>query len=243
MATLGQTVWLIVGVCLLGGVSAASEPSPLPDPLRTFDARYALKRSGLRLGTTQMALSRHPRGWRYSSRTEAEGLAALFVDGPTTEETILEIDNGAVRPLRYRHVEDDADDRIEIEFDWDAATARVHRTSGEHDVALKPGTHDPFSSVLAVMGAVAAGAQEIRLPGIDNDGERTQLTFAVRAREQVEVPLGQFDAVRVHRVRTDDRSTVSWLAPELGWLPVRLEQRDDGDLVARAELEQVETDH
>ncbi len=232
----------VLALALAAGLASAGGSTPLPEPLQAFDARYAVTRSGMRLATMQMRLAPHSAGWRYSSRTDAQGIARLFIDGPSTEETLLERSDGGLRPLRYRHVEPDAADRLEVHFDWANQRAVVQTPEGEHSVAIEAGTHDPFSAVLAVMQGLASGQQRIELPGIDNDGERSRLAFAVRSRETIRVPLGEYETARVERIRDDKRKTITWLAPELDWLPVRLEQRAHGDLVARAEIEQLEAD-
>ncbi len=229
-----------LGIALAAALAAlpvdAGGGNELPHPLRAFDGTYAVTRSGMRLGTTQLTLEPHERGWRFSSVTQARGLFSLLVSGPSTEETILAAHDGGLRPLRYHHTEPDEDDDLSVAFDWAAGQARVDRTDATDVLPLAPGTHDPFSALLVVIRAVAGGAETVRLPGIDDDGERTELRFAVRARERIEVPLGRYEAVRVHRVRDDKRATITWLAPELDWLPVRMVQRNKGDLVARAEL-------
>ncbi len=209
----------------------------LPEPLRTFDASYSVTRSGMRLGTTELTLASHARGWRFSSATEAQGMFALLVSGPSTEETILAPHDGGLRPLQYRHTEPDEADNFSVAFDWAAGEARVDRADGDDVLPLAPGTHDPFSALLVVIQGIAGGAERVQLPGIDDDGERSELRFALAGRERIEVPLGTYEAVRVHRVRDDERATITWLAPELDWLPVRMEQRNEGNLVARAELE------
>jgi len=216
--------------------ASAGGGGELPEPLRAFEASYSVTRSGMQLGTTELTLARHAGGWRFRSVTEAQGVFSLLMSGPSTEETILAVHKGALRPLRYRHTEPDEADNFSVVFDWAADEARVERAAGDDVLALAPGTHDPFSALLAVIQRVAGGAETVRLPGIDDDGEPQTLRFAVRARERIEVPLGTYEAVRVHRVRDDKRTTVTWLAPKLDWLPVRMVQRKKGDLVARAEL-------
>jgi hypothetical protein len=49
----------------------------------------------------------------------------------------------------------------------------------------------------------------------------------------VRVPAGEFDAIRVERIRDiPGRVTTTWFAAELGYMPVRIEQREpDGDVI------------
>lgn len=207
----------------------------LPAPLAPFEAEYRVGRSGMEVGRARVRLEPHARGWRYESVTEAQGLLALFVDGPVVERTLLEAHGDGLRPLEYHHREPDSDARVR--FDWGAGEARVDSPDGARTIPLEPGTRDQFSAMLAVMQALAAGDTEVRFPGIDDEGEREPLAFVAEGRETIEVPLGRYEVVRVRRIREGKRTTVTWLAPELDWLPVRVEQRRRGDLVARLELD------
>lgn len=219
---------------LLAALPALAGGNRLPAPLAPFEAEYRVGNGSMRVGRTLLRLEPHARGWRYESVTEAEGLLALFVDGPVVERTLLEAHGDGLRPLQYRHREPDGDTRVR--FDWAAGEARADTPDGARTIPLEPGTRDQFSAMLAVMQALAAGDTEVRFPGIDDEGEREPLVFVAEGRETIEVPLGRYDTVRVRRIRDGKRSTVTWLAPELGWLPVRVEQRKRGDLVARLEL-------
>lgn len=221
-------------VTLLAAPPAGAGAPDLPAPLVPFEAEYRVGNGMIRVGSSTLRLEPHARGWRYESVTEAQGVFALFVDGPAIERTLLERHEDRLRPLQYHHREPDGDSRVR--FDWAAGEARADTPDGAHTIALEPDTRDQFSAMLAVMQALAEGQTEVRFPGIDDNGEHEPLAFAVEAREAITVPLGRYDTVRVRRIREGKRSTVIWLAPGLDWLPVRIEQHRRRDLVARLEL-------
>lgn len=234
-----------LAIALLAAPPALAGGTDLPAPLATFEAEYRVTRGSMQVGRSMLRLEPHARGWRYESVTEAQGLLALFVDGPAIDRTLLEPHAGRLRPLEYYHREPDSESQVR--FDWAAGEARADMSDGARTIALEPETHDQFSVMLAVMQALAEGRKAFSFPGIDDDGDRKSLVFAAEGRERITVPLGRYDTVLVRRIRDGKRSTVSWLAPELGWLPVRIEQRRRGDLVARLELvalngEEAETD-
>lgn len=223
-----------VAVALLAAIPALAGGTDLPAPLAAFEAEYRVTRGSMQVGRSTVRLEPHARGWRYESVTEAQGLLALFVDGPVVERTLLETHAGRLRPLEYHHREPDGETRVR--FDWAAREARAETPDGARTITLEADTHDQFSVMLAVMQALAEGHSDMRFPGIDDDGEPKPLAFAAEERDTITVPLGRYDTVRVRRIRDGKRTTVTWVAPELGWLPVRIEQRRRGDLVARLEL-------
>ena len=231
---------VLLAAALLLPLPLAAGGGTLPQPLRTFEADYRVVKSGIRLGTARIRLEAHAEGWSYRSVTEAEGLFSLFVGGKVTDRAVFTVHEGMLRPLRYRHDEPDDEDDVRMVFDWATGSATIERPAGTREQPLEPGTHDPFTVILSVIRAVAAGEESVHYPGIDDEGERVPLRFEVSGRETVEVPLGRFEAHRVRRIRDDKRSTTTWLAPGLGWLPVMIEQRRKGELVARMELERLD---
>jgi hypothetical protein len=86
------------------------------------------------------------------------------------------------------------------------------------------------------MVALEAGERSVTFPGISDDGKSEPLHFERAGTESLTVPHGKYDTIQVDRQHKSDRVTTTWLAPELGWLPVRVEQREDGELVARLNL-------
>lgn len=220
---------LASAVCVAGG-------NALPKPLEPFEARYLLTDGSARVGHADIGLEPASEGWRYYSRVEPEGLYALLAD-PVEDAAWLEAHGDTLRPLRFRHVGSKRDERITVQFDWQAGEARASTPEGETSLPLEPGTHDQFSAMLAVIQAFANGRRRLELPSIDDEGKTKPLVFEHAGTPSVTVPLGTYETVRVRRVRKNSkRETETWLAPSLGWVPVRIEQRKKGELVARMEL-------
>jgi hypothetical protein len=122
-------------------------------------------------------------------------------------------------------------------FDWAARAAKVRDADGVRTLDINRDTLDGFSATLAMIQHVARGKQDVRITTIDEEGERETLVFRQGGRESISVPFGTFDAVRVERVRRGKkRETITWLAPELDWVAVRIDQRRNGDLTGRLEL-------
>lgn len=223
-------LWLLSLATMAGG-------NALPEPLSTFHAEYRVTNGSIQLGTTTISLQPDTGGWHYRSITEASGLASLFVSGQAIESTWLEPHNGRLRPMVYDHSAPDKENDIRVDFDWAARAAKVRDADGVRTLDLDKDTLDGFSATLAMIQHVARGEQDVRIATIDDDGERETLVFRQAGRESISVPFGTFETVRVERVRRGKkRETITWLAPELDWVAVRIDQRKNGDLTGRLEL-------
>ena len=224
-----------IGLALIASAPAAAGGGQgLPEPLATFTADYRVTNGTIKLGTTRIELQPHERGWRYRSVTEASGLLGLIVRGQAVDSTVLEPHGDWMRPLRYRHREPDAEDDVTVDFDWNRGRATARHDQGSRHLDLEPETVDGFSATLRLARALAKGEEHLSMPTIDDKGEHETLVFRRVGRERIEVPLGTFDTVRVDRVRRDsDRETITWLAPALAWVAVRIDQREDGELEGR----------
>ena len=225
-----MALWVAATTALAGG-------NALPAPLSTFQAEYRVTNGTIQLGTTSISLQPDDAGWHYRSVTEATGLASLFVSGQAIESTRLEPHDGGLRPTVYDHTEPDAVDDVRVDFDWDARTATVRDANGTRTLDLDADTVDGFSATLAMIGGVARGESTIRIATVDDEGEHESLEFRRAGTESISVPFGTFATIRVERVRKGkDRETITWLAPALDWVAVRVDQRKDGDLTGRLEL-------
>lgn len=221
----------------LSAAAAFAGGNALPDPLSTFRAEYRVTNGSIQLGETVISLRPYETGWRYRSVTEATGLASLFVSGQAVESSRLELHEGRLRPQVYDHTDPDGEDDVRVVFDWDAHRATARDADGTRTLELEAGTVDAFSATLAMIQRVSQGESDIRIPVIDDKGESETLAFQRGGRESISVPFGTFDTVRVERVRkSGSRRTITWLAPSLDWIAVRMDQRKDGELAGRLEL-------
>lgn len=226
-----------LGLALVAMASQANGPG-LPAPLAPYEAEYRVSRGPVTLGRSTTRLAAVAEGWEYRTVVEATGVASLLVSGDATERTLLEVHDGGLRTLAYHQRLPDDGGEIRIRFDWPFAQALVdHHEDGSTMLPLAAGTKDPHAAILAVVQALANGGDLPSFEIIDDDGELVRLDFQHRGRKRIRVPLGEFDTIEVRRVEAErDRQLIAWFAPELDWLPVRIEQVDKGSTVARMDL-------
>jgi hypothetical protein len=131
-------------------------------------------------------------------------------------------------------------------FDWKAR--RITFSAHAHERPLAEGAQDRISFQFQLMLLGRA------LPDVFDDGRRlmmwmvgrddaTAYRFRTVGRERTDTGIGPVDAVRLERVaagEADARIDV-WLAPRLGWLPVRLRFTDRLGRVTESVLQSLPT--
>ena len=229
---------IAVALCLAPAFVRGAGPA-LPE---RFTASYVLSAQGLDIGKTRWTLQPDGDGrFAYHSRSETIGLARLLRDETVEERSVWRFgDGGAVQPLRYTYSRTGRREReVEVDFDWQQG--RVFNTLNGHtwSMPLEAGMLDKLVYLLALMNDLAHDVRETRYAVADGGKVKTYL-MSVVDRERVDTVLGSLDAVVVRRTREDEeRVTLIWCAPALGYLPVLVEHREKGEQV-RLTLQQLD---
>ena len=95
---------------------------------------------------------------------------------------------------------------------------------------IDPGTQDKFGHQLTLMMALAGGKRDIRVTVADG-GLTKNYRFEYQGRELIHTPAGSFNALKMIRTKDSRPSQASlWLAPEINFLPVRVERKEKDGL-------------
>lgn len=217
------------GLVLLALVTALSVARAAD--IAPFEARYEVVWRGMQAGTAHLSLQRlEGDRWRYESRNNARGLFRLAIPGEIHQTSDLRIGESGVVPLHFRT--DDGSDKgkrdVDVRFDWDAGRATGTAEERKVDVALVPGLQDTLSVQIALIHELLAGRMPTNFTLLDKDQVK-EYEYLDEGRERLETTLGSHDTLRYRSRRPDsDRGTVFWCAPELGFLPLKVERQRGG---------------
>jgi len=212
--------------------------------LRQFFATYEATYFGVSVGSSDLHLQQLPDGlWHYESRQAPNLRARLFVPRskmPADERSRFRIQNGRVVPETFSAGNGSPDDpkAQQLTFDWQRGRVTGTAERKPVDLPLQPGLLDTMSAQLALMLDLANGRQPAPFAVLDKDRIK-EYDYAAEGSAVVTTKAGEFRTV-IYRSRRvgSDKSTVFWCAPELGFLPVRVEGHEGDDvkwsLVAKA---------
>lgn len=200
--------------------------------LRPYDASYSFVVHGMNAGTSNFSL-RHATGneWTFVARNDPRGLFRLFSAASLTLTSRMEVGPQGVQPLLFTAAQPDgSDQRAEVHFDWAALRATGTVEGSKVDMALKPGVQDDQSVQIALIYALLGGHTPTGIALFDKDGIR-DYDYARVGEETLHTPMGDVATVvyESHKAYSP-RRTRFWCAPRYGYVPMRAEQRRDGEI-------------
>lgn len=228
---------LLLGACLSGGVlTLAAAPV-----LKPFSAAFSVSRGAIPLGQLELQFTLNDaRQYSYLAHTQPGFLTGWFNGEEILEESRGRIDAEQVTPSSYRYTETDNEaDNVEVHFDWPAMKAAT--TSGGITWAqeIKAGTQDRLSQQLMVRLQLAQGQHDLSYQVADG-GKLKHYRFQVVGEEPIKTPYGRLSCLKVQRSKESRPPDYTiWFAPELDYLPVRIERRQ-GSGHYRMVLEELE---
>jgi len=199
--------------------------------LTEFEARYDVFRSGVKIAQMQRSVNRQDDGRLiYRSETNVSGLVSMFRKDRIIEQSTWQYTNGQVIPqyYEYQHSGTSKNRDVTIEFDWNKKLITNSVNGDPWRMPTSEGILDKLLYQYSIMLDMQAGKSSLRYTIADGGMEKIYI-FEKLGEEVVETPLGNLNTVKMRRHRPDsDRESIFWAAPDIGYLPIKLENIDDG---------------
>ncbi len=209
-------------------------------PLTEFEAVYKV-RASVASGELSMSLTADADGgFMFRTLLSPRGFVRMFARGEIDESSRVIIRDDSVVPLDYTLRDTISKDHdADYRFNWGNGTV-VGTDRGEAvSSELQPGLLNRAALYVAIMRDLTRA----RLPEqylLFDDGQVKTYLLENQGTDIIEVPYGRFDAVRlVGNAEGSRRSMYLWCAPDLDFLPIRIELYKDDKRVSRAELRAV----
>jgi hypothetical protein len=198
-----------------------------------FTAKFAIEWKSITAGYSTLELTRTaPNAYTYRSRNVARGIFKLAFPDAISQTSTFTVVDGEIRPASY-HADDgepESDKAVTLRFDWQAERVTGIAEKKPIDLPLPRGTQDSLSVQIELMRELAAGRSPKGFWLIDND-EVKEYKYTREGTETLDTPLGKLETVRYRSEHAgSDRVTRLWLAPALGYLPIRAERSRAGKI-------------
>jgi len=213
--------------------------------LKPFTATYTISALGMLAAEAEIQLTRLPDGrWEYHSQTSRRGFGRVYrrAELSMSQRSVFRLQNGRLVPETFT-AEDgtDSDSKDQnLTFDWAAGRVRGVAEREVVDLQIEPGVLDELSVHVALMQALLEGRMPDSFHMIDGDRIKEYL-YSAEGNEQLKTDVGEFDSVIFRSSRPGSRKgTWFWCAPELGYLPLKIERRDGKSVVFSMRLKQIQ---
>jgi len=228
---------LIILAAFIGILSPSAQAQ---DRLKPYELTYTAKYTLILpfRGEATRALKQLEDGsWQLSHRVDSK-LAKI------RETSTLNWQNNQIYPLSYRYSQNTIgkDRELNIDFDYDQQLADAISHQDKPAYALVSGGLDKLSYQLKMRYDLMGGGLASEYLIADRDAFEP-VQYEVVGDETIKIPAGEFNTIKVHRVREEDekRDTLVWLAKDWDYLIVRIEQTEKGKTY-RIELKEGELD-
>ena len=222
--------WLVLGgLVLAAGGARAADPALTP-----YTALYKVEYKGKDLGTSEFKLSYDATKdvYEFSTKTQAKGFVKLARPNPVIERSQFRVTGNRLVPIEFWYEDGSrkGDGNLYIQFDWDRRAAIVTGEGGRREVALQDGALDRGTMQVALMRDLGTTGKASHYLLADEDSVKPY-DYVDNGEATTPTGVGQL-ATRalVQQREGSSRATTIWVAPQLHYLPVRIEQRKDGEV-------------
>jgi hypothetical protein len=200
--------------------------------LHPFSASYSITRGKTQMGTAEVQLQQLADGsWSYQQRTLIKNfLARLVLPADLTTRSLFSVKDGQVTPEQFTADADGSGEDQSLTFNWSR-----NRVTGTYDrkpvdLPTQPGLLDSLSVQVALMNELLAGRTPQRFVLADK-GRIKDYNYTAEGSETLRTAVGEHRTVIFRSSRPgSNKGTLFWCAPELGYLPLKVERRDGKDV-------------
>jgi len=215
-----------------------------PDHIEPFNVVYEVGNHLINAGTAELSLQRDGDLWSYGLSTTPRGIIKLAGKGYIRESSTIRFtrsEDGALefQPQTYLYNQDNERRRaVDASFDWNTNTVTYIYRGKETTEEFDQPVIDRLTATLLIMDSLRKEKFDSKMLKVFDTKRIKDVLFDNLGNETLETPLGDIETIRVINRNADggSRQTTTWFAPSLDYVPVRIEHRKRGELVARLNL-------
>ena len=193
-------------------------------------------------GTLRAKLENNNETYTYSLRTEPTGFWKLIANGSINESSQFEIIDGEIKSINYR-----LNDTIRrnpresvVDFDWSKKKIQGFYKDRMIDFNIERHILTRILLQIEIMHQKQRNNLKDSYLIIDKDEIKEIEITSSNSGKKISVPFGSYEVVEVsHRSKNSNRINTFWLAPDLDFIPVKLEQTEGNKVNFEANLVQL----
>lgn len=223
--------WYVIALLAVASLDARGAEDPT---VATYTATYRAEYKGKEAGTAEFSVRylADQDIYEFSSSVLAKGLLKLARPKPAVERSHFRVTPDGLQPLEFWYEDGSrsGEDNFHVVFEWERRVATISSEAGRRELALPGPSLDRGSLQVALMRDLTATGtpRTYRMVDADSVGD---YEYADNGTATIETGVGPVATRILTQQRAgSSRTTWLWVAPELRFLPVRIEQRRDGEV-------------
>ncbi len=193
--------------------------------LPPYEATYTTKLRGIKITGTRKFENTGENAYKVSWKAKALWMRL-------NEWSEFEVVEGkTIRPLSYHYTRKGlgTDRPIHIYFDYENGVINASKGDKKYQMPLQPGTLDKLSYQVQMQMDLLSqpDAPELSYTVANHDRLKDYM-FSFQQRETIKTGLGTLEAI-VYARTNKDKTTEIWLSPVQYFLPVKIQQTEDGE--------------
>lgn len=210
--------------------------SDTPFPFSEYEARYTINWHGLYAGASTHKLHKRENGqYHFETRTEPH---LHFLPFHYVESSDFSWIDGKILPDNYYYNIQEGKRHKEGSVLFDRQTQKIKQNRVSHqtlEAELIDGLQDKLTQTFSLRQALKNGDRSFTYPVAENDKIK-EYTFKIVGEEKIQTKLGRLKVIKVEHLSRKGHRTVTWLAPQYDYLPVKMTQYRNGKQVAGGEI-------
>jgi hypothetical protein len=213
----------VLGSILLAALGTAVHADPID--LKPFKATFTAEWKGISAATSILELRKPgPDTFTFATVNTPHGLFRMALPDSLTQMSTFKLVDGRIVPLNFRG-SDEKERPIDLTFDWQHKRVTGTAKANAIDITIPDDAQDPMSLQIASLRNLAKGTIQNPVSLVDGDGKLKEYELRQEGTARLDTALGTLDTIiYTSRRANSDRVTRTWVAPALGYLPVKAER-------------------
>lgn len=229
-----ERLFVVLALCTTGAFAD-------PVDMKPFRANYVVEWKGISAANSSIELRALGDGtFEYETMNEPRGMFRMALPDSLSQTSTFKIVDGHVVPQRFRGT-DEKERPIDLRFDWNNKRVTGTGKGSPVDAELPENAQDPMSLQIASLRNLQERKLHDTVWLVDGDGKVKEYQLKLEGEKQIDTALGRFDTLVYTSQRSgSQRLTRTWVAPALGYLPVKAERTRKGKLEFTLLIESVD---
>ncbi|HEX7235764.1 MAG TPA: DUF3108 domain-containing protein [Gammaproteobacteria bacterium] len=222
--------WMIAAALVVAADAARSADAPVA----TYTANYLVEYKGKDAGSAELAVRKLPDSdlYEFTSTVMAKGLLKLARPKPAVERSHFRVVAGDLQPLEFWYEDGSrsGEDNVHVVFDWDRGVVTFNSAEARREMPVPQGAVDRGTLQVARMLDFASPNMPSKYTIVDDDSVG-EYDYTDNGTATITTKAGTHETrVFTQQRAGSSRTTQLWVAPAMQFLPVRIEQRRNGEV-------------